>query len=105
MKNRRVSLSELAVADIFAQADWYEAQANLKLAMRWEKSVSVAVLRLAKTPYAGALCRFESPELAGTRWFSIPGFPKHLLFYQVRGNSILILRVVHGVRDLEPLFS
>ena len=36
--------------------------------------------------------------------FLIPGFPKHLIFYQVRKNEVLILRIVHGARDLESLF-
>ena len=34
----------------------------------------------------------------------IGGFSKHLFFYQVRGSKLIILRVVHGARDLEALF-
>ena len=36
---------------------------------------------------------------------SVAGFPKYLIFYQAREGEILILRVVHGARDLESLFS
>jgi plasmid stabilization system protein ParE len=35
----------------------------------------------------------------------IPKFPKHLLFYRFAEEEVFVLRVVHGARDLENLFS
>jgi plasmid stabilization system protein ParE len=35
---------------------------------------------------------------------SVSGFPKHLIFYRVEKDTLLILRVIHGARDLESLF-
>jgi len=35
---------------------------------------------------------------------SVPGFSKHLIFYTIESDRLLILRVVHGARDLESLF-
>jgi plasmid stabilization system protein ParE len=35
----------------------------------------------------------------------VAGFTKFLIFYQTRDLETLILRVVHGARDLESLFS
>ena len=105
MKTSRIILSDLAVADILEQADWYEAQADQKLAKHWEKAVTSALLRISHRPDAGALCRFRADELHGTRRVPVPEFPKHLIFYRLQENEILILRVVHGARDLESLFS
>jgi len=34
----------------------------------------------------------------------VPGFAKHLIFYTIENDKLLILRVVHGARDLESLF-
>jgi plasmid stabilization system protein ParE len=31
-------------------------------------------------------------------------FPKHLIFYRIENGKIVILRVIHGARDLESLF-
>lgn len=45
------------------------------------------------------------PELEGVRRTMISGFPKHLLFYRFDEEEVFILRVVHGARDLERLFS
>lgn len=103
MKKPRLVFSDAAVADILEQADWYSAQSGGALANRWEKAVTAGVLRVVSRPAAGTLCRFQSPELRGVRRTAIAGFPKHLLFYRVDEGEILILRVVHGARDLERL--
>jgi toxin ParE1/3/4 len=100
-----VSFSPAAIADILAQADWYELQSNRKLSVRWERAVSATVLRLAKTPQAGVLCTFKAETLRGTRRVPADSFPSHLVFHQVVEKQIHILRVVHGARDLEKLFS
>jgi toxin ParE1/3/4 len=103
VKHHRLVLSDAAVADILEQADWYAAQSGQALARRWEKAVTSAVLRVVTQPATGTLSAFASSELNDVRRTTIPGFPKHLLFYRVRDSEILILRVVHGARDLERL--
>jgi toxin ParE1/3/4 len=103
MKRPELVLSDVAVADILEQADWYIAQSGEALVRRWEKAVAAAMLRLVGRPSAGAPCGFRSPELRGVRRTTISGFPRHLLFYRFNEGKILILRVVHGARDLERL--
>lgn len=104
MKQPRLVLSDASVADIVEQADWYIAQSGEALARRWEKAVTSAVLRVLRSPASGALCAFRSAELGDVRRKTISGFPKHLLFYRFREGEVLVLRVVHGARDLEKLF-
>jgi plasmid stabilization system protein ParE len=79
VKSPRLVLSEAAIADILEQADWYESQADPKLARRWEKSVTSALLRISGRPSAGKLCTFSADELKGTRRSPVAGFPKHLI--------------------------
>lgn len=74
------------------------------LAKRWEKAVTSAVLRITDRPRAGVVSDFRHAELDNVRRVLIVGFPKHLIFYQLRPEEILVLRVVHGARDLESLF-
>jgi toxin ParE1/3/4 len=104
VKKARLVLSDAAVADILEQADWYTVQSGPALAQRWEKAVTSAVLRVLRTPVAGTPCIFRPAELRNIRRTPIAGFPKHLLFYRIHGTEILVLRVVHGARDLETLF-
>lgn len=103
MKHARLLVSDAAAADILEQANWYSVQSGKALAQRWEKAVASSVLRIVNRPRIGTLCTFKSVELQDVRRITIPGFPKHLLFYRFRGGEVLILRVVHGARDLERL--
>jgi len=104
MRRPRIVLSDLAGADVLNQADWYGEQAGAKLARRWENAITSTVLRIAERPRAGAPCKFAAEELRDVRRVPVAGFPRHLVFYQFRGNEILVLRVIHGARDLESLF-
>jgi hypothetical protein len=47
---------------------------------------------------------FSATELGGARRVPVAGFPKHLVFYQSYPDEIVVLRIVHGARDLESLF-
>ena len=106
MRQPEVTFSDLAVADILAQADWYEFQADEKLAKRWERDVTSSVLLLSKMPRAGASCRFKAEALQHIRRLPVRGFPSHLIFYQVLDNNrVHVLRVLHGARELERLLS
>jgi toxin ParE1/3/4 len=105
MRKRRLVFSDAAIADILEQADWYEAQSGRRLAKRWEKAVKSAVSFVTRRPVAGAPCTFRVAALQGVRRVAVSGFPKHLLFYQFDELEVFVLRVVHGARDLEQLFS
>ena len=104
MKKPRLVFSDAATADILEQAHWYSRQSGKTLAKRWENAVTSAVLRVVNAPAAGRLCAFRPRELRDVRRTTVAGFPKHLLFYQSREEEVVILRVVHGARDLERLF-
>ena len=104
MTRARVALSEAAVADILEQAEWYTEQSGPNLAKRWDGAITSTVLHIVKNPRAGSPCNFTAEELGDVRRVSVSGFPRHLLFYQIRKTEIFVLRVLHGARDLESLF-
>jgi toxin ParE1/3/4 len=104
VKNYTLAVSDTAVADILDQCDWYTHQSGTKLAKKWERAVSDSLIKLTKNPQSGALCKFKAEEIRDVRRTPIPGFPKHLIFYTIDAQAILVLRVAHGARDLESLF-
>lgn len=105
MTRRRLVFSDAAIADVVDQADWYTIQSGRRSARRWEKAVTSAVSRVLQRPGVGALCRFRSSAIKDLRRVTISGFPKHLIFYRFDDEEVFVLRVVHGARDLERLFS
>jgi toxin ParE1/3/4 len=104
MKKSRLVLTDAAIADILDQADWYLRQSGCPLAQRWEKAVTSAIGSVLRHPAAGVSCTFQAPELRGLKRKAIPRFPKHLLFYKFDDEEVVVLRIVHGARDLERLF-
>ena len=104
MKSRLV-LSDASITDILEQFNWYAQIESRKLAERWEEGVTSTLLHIIQRPGLGSLCKFSTPELADTRRIPVADFPKHLIFYQARRGEVLVLRVVHGARDLESLFA
>lgn len=105
MKKPRLVLSDAAVADVLEQADWYRDQSGRRLALRWENAVTSALKQIVRHPFSGSPCSFRSSELLDIRRAMIPNFPKHLLFYRFKEGEVFVLRIIHGARDLEKLFS
>ena len=104
MNRATLRLSDAAVGDILEQAEWYHQQSGHMLAKRWESAVTAALLRIVKNPLSGPPCIFTAADFQGIRRMRVARFPKHLIFYQSEGGEVLILRVIHGARDLESLF-
>jgi toxin ParE1/3/4 len=60
---------------------------------------------VSQWPETGAPVRFANPRLAGLRVLRLPAFPNHLVFYLPAGESIQVVRVLHGSRDLDAIFE
>jgi len=103
VRKYNLAVSDAAVADILDQGDWYARQSGPKLSNTWERAVTNSMLKLTKNPRTGSLCKFKAEEIRDVRRTPIPGFPKHLIFYRIDNEEILILRVFHGARELESL--
>ncbi len=55
---------------------------------------------IAAHPGKGASFRTDREELQGVRWVGVEGFPNHLMFYRSDEAGVVVLRVLHGARDL-----
>jgi plasmid stabilization system protein ParE len=83
----------------------YLAKINPDLAEHFIETSEVAFENLAQMPKKGKLQQFKSPELVGTRRWFIPGFDKYLIFYRPIKAGIKILRVLHGVQDIDAILN
>ena len=59
--------------------------------------------QLGTFPKMGKLCQFSHPKLTQIRQQRIKEFKKYLIFYRFTDNEVEILRVIHGVRDIETI--
>jgi toxin ParE1/3/4 len=60
---------------------------------------------LAHQPDLGVRPRFSAPRFAGIRFLPSQQYPNYLLFYREQTDEVEILRVLHGARNLPPLFD
>src|SRR5438270_177599 len=101
---RRVIIDPEADRDIEEQFD-YLADRNIDAALRFLQATSDTFELLATMPGMGAPRRYNNPRLAGVRMAPIQGFKNYLAFYLTTEDSIQVLRVLHGARNIEEIFE
>ena len=74
-------------------------------ALRFYEAAQTAYDTLVRFPKIGARCEFRSPQAADLRMWPIPGFENRIIFYRSNKNSIEIVRILHGARDLQSIFE
>ena len=96
---RKLRISEKAESELIeivvGLSDFSERSAQ-----RFQNAVIKAYDRLLEFPFLGPACDTIRP---GWRFFSVDG--KYLIFYSVADQTVDILHVVHGMRDLANLYS
>ena len=92
--------ANLPQANVDLEEFWlYIAQDDPNAADNFIDGLTERFEALCHSPSMGAAC----PELAeNLRRFPIRGY---VIFYSVRGDVLVIERVLHGARDIEALFE
>ena len=67
--------------------------------LRRPEDFALTIEELRQSPEKGMHLKADAPELAPTLWRKVEGFPNHLIFFQVDGGKLLVMRVVHGSRN------
>jgi plasmid stabilization system protein ParE len=96
-----VQQSALFLVDVEFQFLWYLEKVDLEVARRYRMAVQTTVLKLQQRPLLGRLRFRNDPDLKEIRCCLVAKpFAKHLLFYRVLGNSLVLERTIHGARNL-----
>ncbi|WP_395741833.1 type II toxin-antitoxin system RelE/ParE family toxin [Prosthecobacter sp.] len=101
---KAVVLNPVAVNDLDEIED-YIAQDNLAAAEEVRQDILDTAERLGQQPAIGVRPRFSAPRFVGIRFLPADHFPTYLLFYHELEDEIEVLRVLHGARNLPPLFE
>ena len=94
-------LAAPALADLDAVADYYADAAGADRAGALIASVVERFRLLAEHPRIGIARHELSP---GLRSYAVPGTP-YAIFYIPREHGVDVIRILHGRRDLAPLFG
>lgn len=102
--SRAIVVHELARLDVVDSA-YHIAQDSLEASDRFAEAVDAAYERLADMPGIGVSREYQNPKLMGMRMWPVPGFSRHLVFYRATATELHVLRVIHGARDIERIFT
>ena len=94
-----------ATADVEESALFYLLEASEAVAARFEDAVQEAFAWILENPTSGAPREYVSLRLSDLRMWPVRGFEKHLVFYRQNEDSVEVVRVLHGARDIEAVFE
>lgn len=83
----------------------YISEDNPEVADRVLEAALSTFATLAKMPGMGQPRVFKHSELSGLRSFRVDGFQNYLIVYRPGDDGVEVVRVLHGARDLDALFS
>lgn len=75
------------------------------MADRFLAAVRMAIDHVSNTPHAGSPRPMKNRRLFGLRTWSIGGFDEIKLYYLVTDDELVIVRVLHGRRDIEGILE
>jgi toxin ParE1/3/4 len=102
---RRVVFRPLADEDLDIQFEYLAIEAGLETAQRFLEAVRRTCTVLLENPHMGSPRSFADQRLRGLRVWPVQGFRRQLVFYIASARGIEVIRLLHGSRDAERLFT
>jgi toxin ParE1/3/4 len=96
---RPVRLRDRAAVDIDQAVDYYLAEADTDVALRFVDAVERVVGQIGRSPYSGSLRFSYELEIPGLRVRPMARIP-YLVFYVVRDEVVDVWRILHTRRDI-----
>jgi len=100
----RIIRSELALGDLDAQSE-YIRQHNPRAALRFLAAAEATFKQLASMPGLGERFENDNTLYQDLRCFPISRFPWHIVYYKPLADGVVIIRVIHGARDIDRIFG
>lgn len=94
----KVEFAPRARIDLVEIGDYLERVAGKRTARKWVARLQARARALGEHPYAS----HEQPDLGGRRRAVVRPY---LVVYRIALDTVRIVRVVHGARDLPAIFG
>ncbi len=102
----KVLYRQSASDDVVRQFRYYLVAANLpEVAIRFRDAVRRTVQSLRLRPLVGPRYSSSNPQLQNLRSWPVAGFEAIRIYYLLDGDSMDILRILHGKRDVKRIIE
>jgi plasmid stabilization system protein ParE len=81
---------------------YFAREASIEVATQFEENTYDLINRLRRNPKIGRIREDLRP--VGIHSFRVSGFERYLMFYQIRGKDLILLRLRYGGMNLQALF-
>ena len=95
--------SSVFEADFAELVAYFQDNAGTDLSVRFENQICDLIELLMQHPELGRLRKDLKPD--GIRSFGVSDFRNYLLFYLIRGEDLVLLRLRYGGMDLPRLLN
>ncbi len=93
--------ADVFIRDLELQFEWYVEKAGWEVATRYLDTVEATCRLLGQHPHFGPRGGFAHPRLRDWRFcIAFRPFQRHILFYEISGDNVVMRRAMHGRRDL-----
>jgi len=100
-----IFVQQAAEQDILLQIEWYMDGDLPKVAARFSAAAIDAIKALARRPMAGPPRPVLNPQLAGLRSWPVKGFPAFRVYYLVREEVLIVVRVLNTRRNTDTILA
>ena len=102
--SRQVIIRAWAVEDL-RSGFGYIGQNNIEKALQFLQSAEQTFSDLAEMPGVGKRRQVKNPAMAGLRQWPVNNFPLYLVFYVATEDELIVVRVLHGSRDIDSILE
>ena len=102
----KVAFRQAASDDVVRQFRYYLITLNLPhVAVRFRTAVRQTIQSLQQHPLVGPRYRSNNPQLQNLRTWAVTGFEVIRIYYLVDEDTLRIIRILHGKRDVKRILE
>jgi toxin ParE1/3/4 len=101
----KVLYRQTASDDIVRQFRYYLVTAAPEIALRFREAVRRTVQSLSQNPLVGPRYSSSNPRIQNLRSWPVTGFEAIRIYYALAADAVLIIRILHGKRDVRRILG
>jgi toxin ParE1/3/4 len=101
----KLNIRNRATQDLRHQANYLLVNSSASRASQFLAAAEITFEQLRETPQIGRITQLVASRLGEIRQWRLKGFKDYLVFYHVEADTVEILRILHGTRNLGDILS
>lgn len=102
----KVSYRQAASDDVVCQFRYYLVTLHIpEIGTRFRDAIRLPVQSICHHPFPGPRYPLRNPQLQNLRFWPVAGFEAIGVYYLVDGDTVHVIRILHGKRDVKGILE